>query len=46
MIWRVLRVAEKKFRRLNAPERVRQVYLGQRFEDGKPIRKDAGKAAA
>src|SRR5207248_7391183 len=35
MIWRVLMVAEKRFRKLNAPELLREVFLGKRFVDGK-----------
>jgi len=34
LIWKILLIAEKKFRRLNAPEPLEQVYNGQRFEDG------------
>lgn len=30
----LLTIAEKKFRRLNAPELLEEVYNGQRFEDG------------
>ena len=33
-IWKILTIAEKKFRRLNAPELLEQVYYGQRFKDG------------
>ena len=34
LIWRILMVAEKKFRRLNSPELLEQAYNGHRFEDG------------
>ncbi len=34
LIWKILLIAEKKFRRLNAPELLQQVYNGQLFEDG------------
>ena len=37
LIWRPLIVAEKRFRKLNAPELLRDVYEGRRFEDGKPV---------
>ena len=37
LIWRLLVVAEKRFRKLNAPELLRDVYDGRRFEDGKPV---------
>ena len=33
LIWKILTIAEKKFRRLNSPERLEQVYNGQLFED-------------
>jgi len=29
LIWKILMIAEKKFRRLNAPELLEQVYEGQ-----------------
>ena len=34
LIWKILTIAEKKFRRLNAPQLLEQVYYGQRFKDG------------
>jgi len=34
LIWKILTIAEKKFRRLNAPQLVEQVYYGRRFRDG------------
>lgn len=34
IIWRLLRVAEKRFRKLNAPEQCRDVYRGVRYVDG------------
>jgi putative transposase len=34
LIWKILTIAEKKFRRLNAPHLLEQVYYGQRFKDG------------
>lgn len=34
LIWKILMVAEKKFRRLNAPHLLEQVHNGKRFEDG------------
>jgi hypothetical protein len=37
LIWKILTIAEKKFRRLNAPELLEQVYYGQRFQDGIPV---------
>ena len=34
MIWKVLQVAEKTFRRLNAPELLPAVYAGAKYVDG------------
>lgn len=34
LIWKILMIAEKKFRRLNAPHLLEQVHNGKRFEDG------------
>ena len=37
LIWRLLMVAEKRFRKLNAPHLLEDVYEGRKFEDGKPV---------
>jgi len=37
LIWRVLMVTEKRFRKLNAPHLMTDVYAGERYEDGAPI---------
>jgi len=37
MIWKLLLVAESKFRKLNAPELVADVYEGVTFADGKRV---------
>jgi putative transposase len=34
IIWKMLLVAEQRFRRLNAPERLQQVFQGAEFQDG------------
>ena len=34
MIWKVLQVAERTFRRLNAPELLPAVYAGAKYVDG------------
>jgi hypothetical protein len=34
LIWKILTIAEKKFRRLNSPKLLEHVYNGQLFEDG------------
>ncbi len=46
LIWRLLIVAEKRFRKLNAPELLRDVYEGRRFEDGKPVPEGRQRVAA
>jgi len=37
VIWKMLLVAEKRFRRLKAPELMRDVYDGAQYVDGMPI---------
>ena len=37
LIWRVLMVAELRFRRLDAPELLAAVFAGQRYADGQPL---------
>ena len=34
IIWKMLLIAERRFRRLTAPERAQEVYLGVTFVDG------------
>jgi transposase-like protein len=34
IIWKMLMVAEQRFRRLDGPEKLEQVYLGIEFKDG------------
>ncbi len=48
IIWRLLRVAEQRFRKLNAPEQCQDVFHGTRYEDGVviPARPSSQKAAA
>jgi len=46
MIWKVLLVAESRFRRLDAPELLAAVYAGQIFTDGKAVTRTARRAAA
>ena len=46
LIWRLLVVAEKRFRKLNAPELLRDVYYGRRYEDGKPVPEGRRRVAA
>ena len=37
LIWKSLLVAEKRFRRLDAPHLLKDVFEGRKFEDGKPV---------
>jgi transposase-like protein len=48
MIWRRLRVAEQRFRKLNAPEQCRDVFDGRRYVDGVEVSTESStqKAAA
>jgi transposase-like protein len=46
MIWRLLLVAEKRFRKIDAPHLAAEVYRGVAFEDGVKIVKSNQRAAA
>ncbi|MGH9369714.1 MAG: transposase, partial [Thermoanaerobaculia bacterium] len=46
VVWKMLLVAEKKFRRLNAPELVKEVYLGVKFVNGNRRREEIREAVA
>jgi len=46
MIWRLLLVAEKRFRKIDAPHLAAEVYRGVVFEDGVKIAKSNQRAAA
>jgi transposase-like protein len=46
LIWKLLTVAEKRFRRLDAPHLLRDVFEGRMFEDGKPVSTQQRRAAA
>ena len=41
-----LREAEKRFRRLDAPHLLKDVFEGRKFEDGKPVSTQQRKNAA
>ena len=43
---RWLLVAEKRFRRLDAPHLLKDVFEGRKFEDGKPVSTQQRKNAA
>ena len=46
VIWKMLMVAGKRFRRLQAPELMADVYLGARYVDGIAVEATAEKVAA
>jgi putative transposase len=46
LIWKLLTVAEKRFRKINAPHLLRQVADGHIFTDGKPVHTAHERAAA
>lgn len=46
VIWKMLMVAEKRFRRLAAPELAREVYLGAHYVDGVIVKAVAEEVAA
>jgi len=46
LIWKLLTVAEKRFRKLNAPHLLIDVFEGRKFVDGKPVPSQQREAAA
>jgi putative transposase len=46
LIWKVLMVGEKKFRRLDAPKLLKEVYEGAIYRDGLRVRDEVKKEAA
>ena len=46
VIWKMLMVAERRFRRLKAPELMKDVYLGAEYKDGIVINTTLEKVAA
>lgn len=46
LIWKVLMIAEKKFRRLNPPQLLEEVCQGRRFVDGVAVKKVNRRLAA
>ena len=37
VIWKMLMIVEQRFRRLNAPELMKAVYIGEKYKDGAEI---------
>jgi transposase-like protein len=46
LIWRLLLVAEKRFRKLNAPQLAAEVYRGVKYEEGVKVTRSNRRAAA
>lgn len=46
VVFKMFLVAEKRFRKLNSPELLREVYLGVRFHNGVPVKRQETEAAA
>jgi len=46
VIFKMLLLAEGRFRRLNAPERMKQVFLGVQFRDGMEVRQEMAQELA
>jgi transposase-like protein len=46
LIWKILMIGEKKFRRLNAPELMEEVYQGKTFVDGAMVKETTQKKKA
>ena len=46
LVWKMLMVAERRFRRLNAPELLKEVYEGRKFTDGVKAQETIEEAAA
>lgn len=46
LIWKLLTVAERRFRRLDAPHQLKEVFEGRKFKDGKPVSDHQRKEAA
>jgi hypothetical protein len=46
VIWKMLMIAEKRFRRLKAPELMMEVYNGAQYVDGLRVHTDTEEAAA
>jgi transposase-like protein len=46
MIWRLLTIAESRFRKIDAPHLAAEVYRGTKYEDGEKVNKSMRRAAA
>ncbi len=43
VIWKMMMLAEQRFRKLNSPEKIKQVFLGVQFEDGVEVKHEREK---
>jgi hypothetical protein len=46
VIWKMLLLAEQRFRRLDSPKRLKEVFLGVQFRDGIEVKVEDQVAAA
>lgn len=46
MLWKLLRVAEQRFRKVHAPELMQKVAAGARYENGRPVRREVDQRIA
>lgn len=46
VIFKMLMLAERRFRRLNAPDQMRQVFLGVQFKDGIEVKQEGAQRVA
>jgi len=46
VIWKMMMLAEQRFRKLNSPEKMKQVFLGVQFEDGVEVKHEREKVLA
>ena len=46
VIWKMLMLAEQRFRKLDAPEKLEQVFLGVKFKDGVELKPEREKVLA
>ena len=46
LLWKVLRVFESRFRKMNAPELMQSVYEGVKFVDGVAVTKESRRRTA
>jgi len=45
-IWKMMMLAEQRFRKLDSPEKMKQVFLGVQFKDGVEVKQEREKVLA